>query len=159
LFTGIFGETLGGGRGENITNTGFVRIRTDFTLDSRAGRREHGSRLQALPLSEALASERGVRRQRLSARKEKQMNAVRLFGLEVFSPCEIKAMSIALDEVCGKLGLAGDNQAEREALAKRIVALARSGELDPANLRDGVLREVAVRAWRGMSHSDIASPR
>ena len=87
------------------------------------------------------------------------MNVVPLFGLEVFGPCEIKAMSIALDEVCNKLGLTGDNQEEREALAKRIIALARSGEHDPAALRDAVLRELAVSAWRGMSHPDVALPR
>ena len=87
------------------------------------------------------------------------MNVVPLFGLEVFGPCEIKAMSIALDEVCGKLGLTDDKHEERAVLAKRIIALARNGERDPAILRDGVLRELAVNAWRGMSHSDSALPR
>jgi hypothetical protein len=84
------------------------------------------------------------------------MNVVPLFGLEVFGPCEIKAMSIALDEVCGKLGLNGDKHEERAVLAKRIIALARNGERDPAILRDGLLRELAVNAWRGMSHSESA---
>ena len=91
--------------------------------------------------------------------ERKTMNAATLFGLQVFGPCEIKAMSIALDEVCGKLGLTGDNHEERAVLAKRIIALARNGERDPAVLRDGVLRELAVSAWRGMSHSDRALPR
>lgn len=87
------------------------------------------------------------------------MNVVPLLGLEVFRPDEIKAMSIALDEVCGKLGLTGDKQAEKEVLAKRIIALAHQGERDPAALRNGVLRELAVRAWRGMSYSESALPR
>ena len=87
------------------------------------------------------------------------MTVAPFFGLEVFGPCEIKAMSLALDEVCGKLGLTGDKQEERAVLAKRIIALARSGERDPAVLRDGVLRELAVSAWRGMSHSDRALSR
>jgi hypothetical protein len=87
------------------------------------------------------------------------MNIAPFLGPEVFGPLEITAMSTALDEVCGKLGLTGHNQAEREVLAKRIIGLARSGERDPAMLRDGVLRDLAVRAWRGMGHSDIASPR
>jgi hypothetical protein len=34
--------------------------------------------------------------------------------------------------------------------------LARHGERDPAVIRDGVLRELAVGAWRGLSHSDIS---
>jgi hypothetical protein len=81
------------------------------------------------------------------------MNIVPLFPQEVFGPCEIRAMSIALDEVCGKLGLTEDKDEERAVLAKCIVALARNGERDPAVLRDGVLREVAVSAWRGISYS------
>ena len=91
--------------------------------------------------------------------ERKTMNVVPLFGLEVFGPCEIKAMSIALDEVCGKLGLTDHNHEERAVLAKRVIALARNGERDPAVLRDGVLRELAVSAWRGMSHSESALPR
>ena len=71
-----------------------------------------------------------------------------------FGPDDFKAMSIALDEVCDKLHLAHDQQEEREVLLKRIIALARHGERDFAVLRDAVLREFAVRAWRGMSYSD-----
>jgi hypothetical protein len=40
-------------------------------------------------------------------------------------PDDIKAISIALDEVCSKLGLTDDKkQEEREVLARRIMALA-----------------------------------
>jgi hypothetical protein len=84
------------------------------------------------------------------------MNVVPFFGLEAFGPDDIKAMSIALDEVCRKLDLTNDKQEEREVLANRIVALARHGERDPAVLRDGVLREFAVRTWRGLGHSGIS---
>lgn len=84
------------------------------------------------------------------------MNIAPFFGLEVFGPDDMKAMSIALDEVCRKLDLTNDKQELREILANRIIAFARHGERDPAVLRDGVLRELAVRAWRGLSHSDIS---
>ena len=75
-----------------------------------------------------------------------------------FGPDEIKAMSIALDLVCSKLDLTNHKREEREVLSRRIIALARTGERDPAVLRDGVLRELAVRAWRGLSHPDIIGP-
>ena len=84
------------------------------------------------------------------------MNIVPFLWQEIFGPNEIKAMSTALDEVCSKLDLTGDKQEEREVLAQRIIALARQGERDPAVLCDAVLREVAVRAWRGLSYSDIS---
>ena len=71
-----------------------------------------------------------------------------------FGPDDIKAMSIALDEVCNKFDLANDAKKEREALARRIIALAYDGERNPAFLRDGVLRELAVKAWRGLSRED-----
>ena len=83
------------------------------------------------------------------------MNIGPFFGWQAFGPDDVKAISIALDEVCSKLGLTDDKkQEEREVLAKRIMALARHGERDPAILRDGVLRELAIRAWRGLGHSD-----
>lgn len=72
----------------------------------------------------------------------------------VFGPADIKAMSIALDEVCSKLAL-GAGQDEREFLAKRVIAIACRGERDSAALRDGVLQEAAVSAWRGLGPSGI----
>ncbi len=87
------------------------------------------------------------------------MNIAPFLGIEAFGPSEIKAMSIALDEVCSMLGVPSDKHEERAVLAERIIALARSGERDPAILRDGVLRDLAVSAWRGMGRSDSASPR
>ena len=53
------------------------------------------------------------------------------------------------------LGLTDDKHEERAALAKCIIALARNGERDPAVLRDGVLRELAVSAWRGMGTTSV----
>jgi hypothetical protein len=57
----------------------------------------------------------------------------------VFDPKEIKAMSMALDEVCKSLNL-GDGP-EREAMAERIVTLGRRGIRSPTVLRDRVLHE------------------
>ena len=86
--------------------------------------------------------------------EENAINIGPVFGWEAFGPDDIKAISIALDEVCSKLGLTDDKkQEEREVLAERIMALARHGERDPAALRDSVLRELAVSAWRGLNHS------
>ena len=80
------------------------------------------------------------------------MSIVPLFGLEAFGPDDIKAMSIALDGVCKILDLTDDKQEQREVLARRIIALARRGEHDPAGLRDGVLRELAGRVpMRGVA--------
>ena len=65
------------------------------------------------------------------------MNIASFFGVEAFGPDDIKAISIALDEVCSKLGLTDDKQQEeREVLAKRIIVLARHGLRNPAALRD-----------------------
>ena len=69
------------------------------------------------------------------------MNIASFFGVEAFGPDDIKAISIALDEVCSKLGLTDDKQQEeREVLAKRIIALARHGLRNPAALRDSLAR-------------------
>lgn len=75
-----------------------------------------------------------------------------------FGPDDIKAMSIAFDEVCCKHDLTDDQQEEREVLAKRIIAFAHHGERNPTVLRDGALRQLAVRAWRGLSRSNIIGP-
>jgi hypothetical protein len=56
--------------------------------------------------------------------EENTMNIGPFFGWEAFGPDDIKAISIALDEVCSKLGLTDDKkQEEREVLSKRIMAL------------------------------------
>jgi hypothetical protein len=58
----------------------------------------------------------------------------------VFDPDDIKAMSMALGDVCEKLKLDGDVKA-REIVAIRIIELARRGERSPTRLRDQLLRE------------------
>jgi len=58
----------------------------------------------------------------------------------VFDPADIKAMSMALDDICKSLELNGD-KAARETVAVRIIELARRGERSPTRLRDRVLAE------------------
>jgi hypothetical protein len=62
-----------------------------------------------------------------------------------FDPSAVRAMSIALEEVCRALQVNGDQRA-REAMAVRIIELARRGERDPGRLRDRVLREAGGAA-------------
>ena len=59
---------------------------------------------------------------------------------DAFDPDALRAMSIALEEVCRALQVDGDQRA-REVMAVRIVELARRGERDPQRLSDRVLRE------------------
>jgi hypothetical protein len=58
----------------------------------------------------------------------------------VFSPVGIQAMSMAFDDVCKALHLDG-HAAAKEAVAIRIIELARRGERSPTKLRDRVLAE------------------
>ena len=60
-----------------------------------------------------------------------------------FDPDALRAMSTALEEVCRKLQVNGDRRA-REAIAIRIIELARRGERDPERLSDRVLREAGA---------------
>jgi hypothetical protein len=57
-----------------------------------------------------------------------------------FDPDTLRAMSAALEEVCNKLQVNGDQRA-RETMAVRIIELVRRGERDPERLRDRVLQE------------------
>ena len=56
----------------------------------------------------------------------------------VFGPKSIKAMSMALEDVCNSLGIGTDKTA-REVIAIRIIELARRGERSPTRLRDHLL--------------------
>jgi hypothetical protein len=56
-----------------------------------------------------------------------------------FQPNDIKAMSMALDDLC-ELKLDGNANA-KETIAVRIIELARRGERSPTKLRDRVLSE------------------
>ena len=60
-----------------------------------------------------------------------------------FGPQDIRAMSVALEDVCKILNLADQAKSERELLAKTIIALAHQGARNPALLRDRMLREIA----------------
>ena len=62
---------------------------------------------------------------------------------DAFDPDALRAMSIALEEVCRTLQVDGD-QREREVIAVRIVELARRGERDHQRLSDRVLREAGT---------------
>ncbi|HEX9278157.1 MAG TPA: hypothetical protein VGA51_17380 [Casimicrobiaceae bacterium] len=73
-----------------------------------------------------------------------------------FEPDDIKAMSMALDDVCKALDLTNGAKAAREVLAKRIIELARRGERSPTRLRDRVLQESGLggglngHRWSGL---------
>jgi hypothetical protein len=62
---------------------------------------------------------------------------------DAFDPDTLQAMSTALEEVCLKLGVNGDQRA-REALAVRIIELVRRGERSPERLTERVLREAGA---------------
>jgi len=62
----------------------------------------------------------------------------------VFDPDATAAMSAAFDEACAKLKLKLDATREREAVAIRIIELARRGERDPARLSISVLRDAGA---------------
>ena len=61
----------------------------------------------------------------------------------VFDPTDIKAMSMALDDVCKALNLRDDDPA-RKVMAVRIIDLAKTGERSPTRLRDRVLHETGM---------------
>jgi hypothetical protein len=58
-----------------------------------------------------------------------------------FAPAQIKAMSKALREVCAILRIEDDDRHSREAIAERIIDLARTGVVDAVALKERVLRE------------------
>jgi hypothetical protein len=62
----------------------------------------------------------------------------------VFEPEATRAMSSAFDELCRALNLADGDTRGREAVAVRVIELARRGERDPKALRQRVLREAGV---------------
>jgi hypothetical protein len=63
---------------------------------------------------------------------------------DAFQPKDLKAMSMALDDVCKELKLDGDPTA-KETVAVRIIELARCGERSPTKLRDRLLYEANAR--------------
>ena len=69
------------------------------------------------------------------------MGTIVEFGREgaAFNPQDIRAMSMALDDVCKTLSI--DRHRDRKVIAIRIVELARHGERSPKKLRDRLLAE------------------
>ena len=63
------------------------------------------------------------------------------FGREgaAFNPQDIRAMSMALEDVCKTLSI--DRHRDRKVIALRIVELAHRGERSPTKLRDRLLAE------------------
>ena len=59
----------------------------------------------------------------------------------VFEPEATLAMSTAFEEACRALNLSEDAAKEREAVAARIVELARGGERNAARLSERVLQD------------------
>jgi hypothetical protein len=74
----------------------------------------------------------------------------------VFDPRDVKAMSMALDDVCKTLKLVNGDPA-REVIAERIIALARDGEHSPRILRDKVLREAGLADGFGRTDGNGAA--
>ncbi len=69
-------------------------------------------------------------------------------GDNVFGPQKIRAMSMALEDLCKILNVDGRAKSEREFLAQSIIVLARQGEHEAAALRDRILRDVAYgKGW------------
>jgi hypothetical protein len=73
----------------------------------------------------------------------------------VFDPQDIKAMSMALDDVCEVLKLRHDSSA-KEVIAARIIDLARRGERSPTRLRDRVLHEAGLTEYAGIGNKRTA---
>jgi len=75
-----------------------------------------------------------------------------------FDPHDIKAMSMALDDVCKTLNISDGAKAARHVVAERIILLAQEGERSPTRLRDKILTECGFsagepeisRRWSGL---------
>ena len=57
-----------------------------------------------------------------------------------FGPQEIKVLAAAFEDAVRTLGLVDGDESARLMVAKRIIELAKQGELDPARLSEGVLK-------------------
>jgi hypothetical protein len=64
----------------------------------------------------------------------------------VFEPEALRVMSRAFDDACNELHVFAGDQQGREAVAVRIIDLARSGIVDAIALRDQVLHEARTPA-------------
>jgi len=59
-----------------------------------------------------------------------------------FDPETAIVLAKIVDDVCERLYIDGDAQDLREAVAARIVNIARSGERDPVRIRNKIMQEV-----------------
>ena len=62
----------------------------------------------------------------------------------VFGPETISAMGLAFQDVCEQVERSGRSEVSREAIATKIIELARGGETDPVVLREMVLSEFGL---------------
>jgi hypothetical protein len=85
--------------------------------------------------------------------REFAMTIIQFIKNGAFEPDDIKAMSMALDDVCKTLHLTDGAKAAREVIAERIIELARRGERSPTLLRDRVLQE------SGLADGATGNPR
>ena len=72
----------------------------------------------------------------------------------VFEPETTQAMATAFDEVCRARNLSDGAISEREAVASKIIDLARRGERNSLHLIERVLREAGVT----VTAADVAKP-
>ena len=70
------------------------------------------------------------------------MVVYRLFRSQPFEPEVLKIMSAAYTEVCRALGLTERDQAETEAVARKVIEFAQRGVRDTASLREHVLQSL-----------------
>ena len=110
--------------------------------------------LQALRLRRGVGEQRRTYRQRFSALKENNEHRAIFRDRRSSVRAKSKRCRLPLMKSAASSASPATSRKKEQFSAKRIIALARKGERDPAVLRDGVLREFAVSAWRGMSHSD-----
>jgi tartrate dehydratase beta subunit/fumarate hydratase class I family protein len=59
-----------------------------------------------------------------------------------FDPETATVLAKTVDDVCDRLYIDGDAHQLREAVAARIVNIARSGERDPVRIRNKIMQEV-----------------
>jgi hypothetical protein len=70
------------------------------------------------------------------------MPLIRLLQHRAFEPDRIAIMSAAFEQACRELGLDVPEDPLREALARKIIECAQTGERDLSRLRDFALKAV-----------------
>jgi hypothetical protein len=72
------------------------------------------------------------------------MALYRIFQTGVFEPEEIEIMSAAYEDALSVLQLANRQDPITELVARKIIAVARSGERDPTCIRELALKELGI---------------